>query len=308
MFKKVIRILLIVTIGALLITGCNNKTNDIEVSSSNNEKLKIVTSFYPMYILTSNITKDIDNVEVSNLTKPTTGCLHDYSITTEEMKTLQDSDIFIINGAGIESFMDKVINQTPNLKIIEASKGIKLIEDEHDHKNSDGHEANPHVWLSITNAIQEVKNIEEKLIQYDPKNKDKYSKNANEYIQILEEQSEKMNSELKDLDDRNIITFHEAFPYFAKEFDLNIVGVVEREPGSQPSAKELQETIETIKKSNVKAIFVEPQYPSKTAEIIAKETGIKVYTLNPIVTGEMNETSYIDIMNKNLETLKEALK
>lgn len=307
MLKKIVRFITIFTLCTLLTTGCNNKTNDIEVSS-NNEKIKIVTSFYPMYILTLNITKDIDNVEVSNLTKPTTGCLHDYSITTEEMKTLQNSDIFIINGAGIESFIDKVINQTPNLKIIEASQGIELIDDEHDHDGSDEHEANSHVWLSITNAMQEVKNIEEKLIEYDPKNKDKYSENANNYVKQLEEQSEKMHSELKNLNNRNIITFHEAFPYFAKEFDLNIVGVVEREAGSQPSAKELQETIETIKKSNVKAIFVEPQYSTKTAEIIAKETGINVYTLDPIVTGEMKETSYIDIMNKNLETLKEALK
>ena len=301
MFKKSITILLIVTLVALLITGCNNKSNDIQ-ANSNDESIKIVTSFYPMYVLTSNITKDVENVEVSNLTKPTTGCLHDYSITTEEMKTLQDSDVFVINGAGIESFMDKVINQNPNLKIIEASQGIELINDGHED------EPNPHVWLSITNAIKEVKNIEEKLIQYDPKNREKYIKNAKDYIEKLELQSEKMHSDLENIKNRNIITFHEAFPYFAEEFDLNIVGVVEREPGSQPSAKELQETIETIKKLNVKAIFVEPQYPTKTAQIIANETGIKVYTLDPIVTGEMKDTSYIEIMNKNLETLKEALK
>lgn len=300
MRKKIIRILIVVTLITLVIVGCNKKTNDIELISDNN-KTKIVTSFYPMYILTSNITKGIEDVEVINLTKPTTGCLHDYSLTTDEMKILQGCDIFITNGAGIESFMDKVTNQIPNLKIVEASEGIQLIKD----KNG---EANPHVWLSITNAIEEVKNIEEKLIQYDTKNKEKYSSNANEYIKELERQSEKMKHELKDLKNRDIVTFHEAFPYFAKEFNLNIVGVVEREPGSQPNAKELQETIETIKTLDVKAVFVEPQYPKKIAEIIASETGTKVYTLDPIVTGDIKETSYIEIMNKNLETLKEALK
>ena len=300
MSKRVVNILIAVVLVTLIITGCSNKTNDIETTSKNN-KIKIVTSFYPMYIFTSNITKGIDDVEVINLTKPTTGCLHDYSLTTEEMKILQDCDIFITNGAGIESFMEKVTKQIPNLKIIEASEGIELLKDENN-------EENPHVWLSITNAIKEVKNIEEKLIQYDNKNKDQYTKNANEYINELNKQNEKMEKELKSLESRNIITFHEAFPYFAKEFDLNIVGVVEREPGTQPSAKELQETIETIKKLDVKAIFVEPQYPKKVAEIIATETKTKVYTLDPIVTGEMKETSYIDIMNKNLEILKEALK
>lgn len=300
MSKRVINILIVVALVTLIITGCSNKTNDIETTSKNN-KIKIVTSFYPMYIFTSNITKGIDNVEVINLTKPTTGCLHDYSLTTEEMKILQECDIFITNGAGIESFMEKVTKQIPNLKIIEASEGIELLKDEND-------EENPHVWLSITNAIKEVKNIEEKLIQYDNKNKDQYTKNANEYINELNKQGEKMKKEIKSLENRNIITFHEAFPYFAKEFDLNIVGVVEREPGTQPSAKELQETIDTIRKLDVKAVFVEPQYPKKVAEIISNETKTKVYTLDPIVTGEMKETSYIDIMNKNLEILKEALK
>ncbi|MGL5348366.1 MAG: metal ABC transporter substrate-binding protein [Peptostreptococcaceae bacterium] len=300
MSKRVVNILIAVALVTLIITGCSNKTNDIETTSKSN-KIKIVTSFYPMYIFTSNITKDIDDVEVINLTKPTTGCLHDYSLTTEEMKILQDCDIFITNGAGIESFMEKVTNQIPNLKIIEASEGIELLKGENN-------EENPHVWLSITNAIKEVKNIEEKLIQYDNKNKDQYTKNANEYINELNKQNEKMKEELKSLENRNIITFHEAFPYFAKEFNLNIVGVVEREPGTQPSAKELQETIEIIKTLDVKAIFVEPQYPKKVAEIIANETKTKVYTLDPIVTGEMEETSYIDIMNKNLEILKEALK
>ena len=107
---------------------------------------------------------------------------------------------------------------------------------------------------------------------------------------------------------KNIVTFHEAFPYFAKEYGLNIVGVVQREAGSEPSAKELQETIEKIKKLDVKAICVEPQYSTKAAETISKETNVKVYTLDPIVTEESKNSSYIDIMNKNLETLKEAFK
>ena len=117
-----------------------------------------------------------------------------------------------------------------------------------------------------------------------------------------------MHDELKDIKYKNIVTFHEAFPYFAEEFGLNIVGVVEREPGSQPSAKELKETIENIKKLDVKAIFVEPQYSPKVAETISKETGIKVYILDPIVTGDMNIDEYTTVMDSNLETLKEALK
>ena len=119
-----------------------------------------------------------------------------------------------------------------------------------------------------------------------------------------------MHEELDSLPNRNIITFHEAFPYFAEEFNLNIVGVIQVEPDSEPSAKEIESVIETIKSNNVKALFTEPQYSSKTAETIAKETGTKVYTLDPIVTGDATKNAYndyIDKMENNLNILKEAL-
>ena len=102
------------------------------------------------------------------------------------------------------------------------------------------------------------------------------------------------------------MTFHEAFPYFAKEFDLNIVEVIEREPGSEPSPKELEETIKKVRELNVKALFAEPQYPAGAANTIAKESGATLYTLDPVVTGEANENSanaYIEAMKKNAEVL-----
>lgn len=312
-FKK---ILIILTLVILSITGCSSNTNDNNKSGNSKDKedsIKVVTSFYPMYLLASNVVKDIDNVELINMTNSATGCLHDYSLTTDNIKLLEDCDVFIINGAGMESFLDKVLEQKPDLKIIDTSEGIELIKsdyeeesDDHDHDHDE--EYNPHVWLSVENAIKQVENIENKLIEYNSINKDKYSKNAKEYIEQLSNLDNKIHSELDNIKNKNIVTFHEAFPYFAKEYGLNIVGVVQREAGSEPSAKELQETIEKIKKLDVKAICVEPQYSTKAAETISKETNVKVYTLDPIVTEESKNSSYIDIMNKNLETLKEAFK
>ena len=153
-------------------------------------------------------------------------------------------------------------------------------------------------------CYKQVENIENKLIEYNSINKDKYSQNAREYIEQLSNLDNKIHSELDNIKNKNIVTFHEAFPYFAKEYGLNIVGVVQREAGSEPSAKELQETIEKIKKLDVKAICVEPQYSTKAAETISKETNVKVYTLDPIVTEESKNSSYIDIMNKNYRKLK----
>ena len=116
-----------------------------------------------------------------------------------------------------------------------------------------------------------------------------------------------MHAELDGAKQKNIITFHEAFPYFAKEFDLNIAAVVNREPDSQPSARELAETIRLIKRLGVRAVFAEPQYPQSAADIVAKESGATVYLLDPGVTGANDKNAYLDAMEQNLTVLKRAL-
>ena len=210
-FKK---ILIILTLVILSITGCSSNTNDNNKSGNSKDKedsIKVVTSFYPMYLLASNVVKDIDNVELINMTNSATGCLHDYSLTTDNIKLLEDCDVFIINGAGMESFLDKVLEQKPDLKIIDASEGIELIKSDymdeshnHDHGHDHDEEYNPHVWLSVENAIKQVENIENKLIEYNSINKDKYSQNAREYIEQLSNLDNKIHSELDNIKNKNI--------------------------------------------------------------------------------------------------------
>jgi len=254
-----------------------------------------------MYIAAINIAKDVPGVKVINITEQTTGCLHDYQLKPDDLKTLSEAQILIINGAGMESFMGKVIEQQPNLKIVESSKGIPLIKGEGEEGD------NPHVWVSISNAIQHAKNIGQQLAAIDPDHAAQYSANTTLYVDKLEALRVKMHQALDGAKKRDIITFHEAFPYFAREFNLNIIAVIEREPGSEPSAAELADTIETVKKSNIKALFAEPQYPAKAADTIARETGAKVFILDPVVTGPMEFDAYLKTMESNMKTLKEAL-
>jgi zinc transport system substrate-binding protein len=263
---------------------------------------RILASFYPMYIMAINVAKDVPGVSVANLVPPLTGCLHDYSLTTGDMKRFVDADIFVANGAGMESFLDKVIAQYPDLKVAQLSEGIPLI------KGQGNEGDNPHVWVSISNAIAQVKNLCKDLEKFDPAHKDIYQKNTDEYVSKLEALRQKMHVALDKYKGKGIVTFHEAFPYFAQEFGLKIAAVVEREPGSEPSAWELAQTIDLVKKSGIKALFAEPQYPASAANSIAKETGAKVYILDPAVTGPQDPDAYIKIMEANLATLKEALK
>ncbi len=265
--------------------------------------LNVVTSFYPVYIATINVTRDVPSVTVKNMTAPQTGCLHDYALKPEDLKALEKADLFIINGAGMESFLDDVIRQQDCLKIIEASKDIPLLMDE-------GGEENPHVWVSVSNAVAYVNNIATQLSAVDNSNESLYKANAQAYVKKLEALKDEMHEELKPLVNRDIITFHEAFPYFAQEFNLNIAAVVEREPGSEPTPRELEAIIDTIEETGIRALFAEPQYSSRAAEMIARDTGARIYTLDPVVTGESNADAYdayIDAMKKNKETLLEAL-
>lgn len=294
---KKISVLCLSLLFCLLFSGCGHQ-------EAGKAGFRIVTSFYPMYLDVINLTKGIDGVEVINMTKPQTGCLHDYQLTTEDMKTLESADVLVVNGSGMESFLDKAVKQNGKLKIIDASKSEDI------HLLKDGDESNPHVWMSITYAIAQVKAITFQLCEADPAHDKEYRKNALDYVMKLEKLREEMHGELDSLPHKDIVTFHEAFPYFAKEFRLKIVGVVEREPGTEPSPQELEETIEQVKKLPVKVIFTEPQYSPNAAETIAREAGGRIYSLDPIVTGEANEEAmdaYIHAMKKNAEVLKEAL-
>ena len=295
-------ILAVLLVCCLALAGCGSSAPGQQSAAKKDGKLHIVTSFYPMYVATINITKGVDGVEVVNMTKPQTGCLHDYQLSTEDMKKLEKADVFVVNGGGMENFLDKVVSQQKNLKIIDASRDIGLI--------ADGNEMNPHVWVSVSNAIAQVKNIAGELAAADPEHADAYRANALAYVEKLEALKKDMHAELDDLPHKDIVTFHEAFPYFAEEFKLNIISVVEREPGSEPSPKELEDTVAQVRKLPVNVLFTEPQYSPGAAETIARETGAKIYSLDPVVTGEANESAmdaYINAMRKNADVLKEAL-
>ena len=263
--------------------------------------LKVLASFYPMYVMALNVVGDTPGVTVECMTEPITGCLHDYQLTPSNLKTLAGADIFIANGAGMETFIEKALQQSPHLHVIVASKGIPL-----------AFGNNPHVWVSLGGAMEETRNIAKGLAAADPAHAAAYEANAARYVARLDALRREMHAVLDGLKHREIITFHEAFPYFASEFHLEIVGVVEREPGSEPSAGELAHTIQLVRKSHVKALFVEPQYPAKSAEIIQRETGVPVSILDPAVTGPKEPAqardSYLRAMESNLKTLAKALR
>lgn len=286
-----------------LLSSCSpKKATAVQPNNTDTNTIKITATFYPLYVSLLNITDGVEGIELSLLAPPDTGCLHDYQLTTKDMKKIENSNILVANGAGMEDFIEKIL-ETKKDSLIIASEGFELTDN------------NSHVWVSPEGAIHQTRRIVEGLSHLDPSNATKYVMNGNAYLLKLQNLRNHMHSILDEYSGKKIVTFHEAFPYFASEFNLEIASVIEREPGEAPGPKELKEQISEINSiisgGNKIALFAEPQYSSSAAEIIAKETGLKVYELDPCVTGNLKseyiKDSYITAMKKNAEVLKEAL-
>lgn len=304
------RILSALLCAAVCLTGFSGCGTPAKESS----RLKLLASFYPIAIMALNITDGVEGVAVESMAQQQTGCLHDFQMTTADMKKAETADAFLINGAGMEGFLDKISDQLPELPVIDSSTGIPLIAsgEDHHHDGGAGHDHdqeayNPHLWVSITNCMEQVRNLSEGIIALDPEHEAEYRENTETYLEKLSALRDKMHSALDHVKNKDIITFHEAFPYFAEEFGLHIAAVINREPDSQPSAKELADTIRLVRETDVKALFVEPLYPETSADIIAAETGAQVYVLDPAVSGEWDKNAYLTAMESNLQVLEQAL-
>lgn len=271
----------------------------------------VVTSFYPIYLFTLNLLDGVDGVTVRNLAAPDTGCLHDYQLQTGDMKTLSAADVFLVNGAGMESYLDNVFDAFPDLPVIDASAGIELLPADLEGVSVGESETlyNAHVWLDPSNAITMVGNLAEGLMTACPEHAGAIAANRDTYVDSLKDLDGYLADALSALSRRDIVTFHEAFPYFAKAYNLDVVAVVNREPGDALSPAALGELVLLVRELNLPPLFVEPQYDDLAAQTLARETGAKVFMLDPIVTGpeEPPLTYYEDAMTENVRVLNEAL-
>ena len=274
------------------------------------------------------ITAAEDGITIRNLAAPNTGCLHDYQLSTGDMKVLNKADVFLINGAGMESYLTRVMDTFPKLPVVDASAGITLLTedgmdeyvDDHDHDHEDedaddhGHhhagEANAHIWLDAQNAIQMVDNLADGLISAMPQYEAQIEQNRADYVSRLTALDAELKETLAAVPNKNIVTFHEAFPYFARAYGLTVAAVVNHEPGDALSPAQLAELVRTIRELNNPPLFTEPQYDDMAAQTISRETGAPIYTLDPVVTGPETDvplTYYEDRMRENMQTLVVAL-
>jgi len=238
--RRVIAILIILVISLFMLVGCT-------ATQTQKENYKIVTSFYPIYIMAKNITEGAQNIELVNMAEQNVGCIHDYTITTNDMKKIENADIFVQNGLGLEIFMDKILSIYPNLKILNSSEDItNLIKED---------EINPHIWTSIDNYIMQVEKISQVLIQENAENREIYVKNTEEYIKSLEKLKEMYNAELKGLSGERAVCLNEALEYLAKDINLKVTSLHTDHDEGSVSAENLRMLIDEMKNEDIKDIL-----------------------------------------------------
>lgn len=293
MKKKLMFLLLIIVMISILGVLCTRLFS--EKVSEPKEKINIVTSFYPIYIVAKNITEGVEGVGLTNMAENHTGCLHDYQLSTNDMRELEKADIFLINGVGMEPFVDDIIQTYPDLLVIDTSTGTTFI---------DEGEPNGHIWLNLENYKIQVENIKKALAEFDAPDAGAYEANARKY----EEQIEKLADEEQEVEqligNKNIIIFHEGLEYLAQDLGLNVVHSLDLDEEVSLSAKEIAEIIDKINTHGVKSVFVQEEQKHLIQSSIESETNAVVYTLDPLVSGEDVSNSYIEGMEKNLELIR----
>ena len=314
---KCIKIFFVIAICGILMTGCSNSQSNTK-KFQEEDKIAIVTTIYPVYDFATNIAGD--KAEIINLV-PAGVEPHDFELSTGDMQLIEEADMFIYNGAGMEHFAEKTLASVSNkeLYVVECTKGMTLLDanehtDEHGHESTDEHEdehTDPHTWLSVANAIEECKAITEALVEIDPDNKAYYEANYDAYEEKLLALQETYKVELADLSGSTIVVAHEAFGYLCAEYGLKQEAIEGLTADSEPDSARMKEIIDFCKENDIKVIFFEELVSPKVAETIASEIGADTMVLNPIegLTSEQEEAGldYIGLMEENLEALKKAL-
>lgn len=284
----------------LLLSACSSPAAP---QPSDDGKLHVLATTYPVYLFTTAVTEGIGDVEVSLLVNQQTSCLHDYTLTVNDMKAVERADVIVMNGAGLEDFMIDALAAS-DAPVIDCSEGIELLpaigHEDHDHDT----EYDPHIWMNEEAAEVMMNNILHGLGELDGDNLDRYTENFNAAAALLPGDDGRMSG----LSCPYLITFHDGFQYFARDNGLTILKAIEEEEGSEASAAEIKEIVALIQEYDIPAIFTEVNGSDATAQAIARETGVRVYQLDMIMSGEgVGMQPYLDAMEKNRDTIVEAL-
>lgn len=276
-----------------LLAGCASRETPAQIAATT----------LPVYEFTSRLCEGT-GITVARLVTENVSCLHDYSLNVRQTRSAEAAELIVISGAGLEDFMEDLLL---GKSVIDSSCGIDALHadhaHDHDHDHDHDHAEDAHIWLSPANAKQMATNICAGLTEKYPANKAAFEANLQTLLADIDALAQYAETQLSSLSCRELITFHDGFSYLAEAFDLHILAAVEEESGSEASAAELKALIQLVRDNRLPAVFTERSGSVSAADVIAAETGVKIYTLDMAMSGD----SWMAAMYQNINTLKEAL-
>lgn len=273
------------------------------------EKLKIGVTLQPYYSFTKNIVKD--RAEVIPAVRLDLYDTHGYQPRGEDIKRVEQLDVLIVNGIGHDEFIFDILNSTANknrIKVIYSNENVSLMPVAGTLNSQKI--LNPHTFISITAAIQQVYNIAKSLGELDKQNKEFYMKNAREYAKKLRKLKVDALESLGNLGklDLRVATLHGGYDYLLSEFGIEVKLVVEQAHGVQPSASELEKVIKAITEKKIDVIFGEKAFSSKYIVTLQKETGVRVKELSHLTNGPYTVDGFEKFIKMNLDEIVSAFK
>ena len=263
-----------------------------------------------------------DQVSVTVLVPPGASP-HTYEPSPTAVARAMAARVFVYVGAGLDPWAERLVKaqRNPGQAVVEAVAGIPLLKDveEQEHEEHAAHEpgkaehhhheaGNPHVWLDPVLAEDICRSIAQALIKVDPEHKETYEVNLAKYLGQLQTLNQDIKETVATFRLRDYVCFHPAYTYFSRRYGLKEVGVIEASPGREPSPGHLQKIIAAIRSTGVKAVFAEPQFSPRVAEVIAREAGVKVLFLDPLGGRPPYGSDYVQLMRHNLAILAQALR
>jgi ABC-type Zn uptake system ZnuABC Zn-binding protein ZnuA len=248
---------------------------------------------------------------------------HTFQPSPKDVKRLGDVRAVFLNGAHLEESLQGIIaGATPKqARVVELSEGLRALDFEPEPVGPEPRTAkeggkeegeaggNPHFWLDIANARQYVRRIRDTLIEVDGEGRAAYTANAERYLKELDDTDAYIRAQIETIpmEQRRLVTFHDAFPYFARAYGLEPAGYVVRAPGREPSAREIKELGEIIRRQRVRAVFKEPQVNARLLDRAARDAGVRVEILySDALTRDV--PSYIAMMRRNADTIARSLR
>lgn len=263
----------------------------------------VMTTLYPYYALVTELVGDKAEVE---LFLPPGASPHTFDPSPREVARLAQADLFVYNG-GLDAwtldFLDSSGSRAERFEVMSAVEFEALEADDH---SEDATGVNPHIWLDPVLMIGLVPVLVEELGAIDPANRRMYEENGQRLRAELQALHGELESLFAGLQGAAFVPFHDAWPYFARRYGLDLVVEIEPSPGREPSARYLAEALELIGGSGAKAIFAEAQLPKRPAEIVARAAGVDLYVLDP-VGGGPETLSYAELLRYNAGQIALAL-